>query len=122
MVGEDGKFATDNCQFRRASVCEQPRDSGSLVFTNTWPNGAQAKLYWPSGAEYVRVSFSTLVKSTTSWFCSVVRNEGTAVVFSQNAIELASGSGACEFVFEGEERVPVEACTVSAVKLSDIAA
>jgi len=51
-----------------------------------------------------------------SWFCTVVRNEGSAVIFSQSDLERVSGNGYCEFVFEGKEQVPVGSCTVEALK------
>ena len=54
-----------------------------------------------------------------SWFCTVVRNEGSAVIFSQSDLERVSGNGYCEFVFEGKEQVPVGSCTVEALKDSD---
>merc|ERR1712202_125356 len=89
-VDANGKFNTDNC-----------------VFLSTWPNGAQARTSWVTGSPFLKVSLPTMIKSVSSWFCTVVRNEGSAVIFSQSDLERVSGNGYCEFVFEGKEQVPV---------------
>ena len=48
-----------------------------------------------------------------------MRNEGSAVIFSQSDLERVSGNGYCEFVFEGKEQVPVGSCVVEALKDSN---
>merc|ERR1712202_47484 len=118
-VDANGKFNTDNCLFRRQAVCEKARSGGEIVFLSTWPNGAQARTSWVTGSPFLRVSLPTMIKSVSSWFCTVVRNEGSAVIFSQSDLERVSGNGCCEFVFEGKEQVPVGSCSVEALQDDD---
>jgi len=118
-VDANGKFNTDNCLFRRQAVCEKARSGGEIVFLSTWPNGAQARTSWVTGSPFLKVSMPTMIKSVSSWFCTVVRNEGSAVIFSQSDLERVSGNGYCEFVFEGKEQVPVGSCSVEALQDSD---
>lgn len=113
FVGAEGKLGTDNCLFRRTSLCEISRGKSDVIFMSSWATGAQVRTQWITGAPFLKVQIPTLIKSVTSWFCSVVRNEGSAIVFSQNDIERMSGNGACEFVFEGTEPVPAESVSVS---------
>jgi len=112
-VGADGLLATDNCLFRRNAICEKPRAKPEIIYKASWPAGAQVSVQWITGAPFLKVNIPTLVKSVTSWFCTVVRNDGGSVVFSQSPIEIESGNGACEFVFEGLVSVPVESLSVS---------
>lgn len=119
FIGAEGKLGTDNCLFRRTSLCEIPRTKSDIVFMSSWASGAQVRTQWITGAPFLKVQIPTLVKSVTSWFCSVVRNEGSAIIFSQNDIERMSGNGACEFVFEGTEPVPAESLSVSMIKRTD---
>merc|ERR1712096_494489 len=118
-VDANGKFNTDNCLFRRQAVCEKARSGGEIVFLSTWPNGAQARTSWVTGSPFLKVSLPTMIKSVSSWFCTVVRNEGSAVIFSQSDLERVSGNGYCEFVFEGKEQVPVGSCSVEALQDDD---
>merc|ERR1712142_687661 len=118
-VDANGKFNTDNCLFRRQAVCEKARAGGEIVFLSTWPSGAQARASWVTGSPFLKVSMPTMIKSVSSWFCTVVRNEGSAVIFSQSDLERVSGNGYCEFVFEGKEQVPVGSCSVEALQDSD---
>ena len=40
------------------------RLNGFVVFSRTWPNGAQGKLYFPTDVKAVRVRFPQAVKDT----------------------------------------------------------
>jgi len=96
-----------DCSSEMPSVCEIRRDTGLVLFSRTWPNGAQGSLYLPTDQYEVVVRFPSAVKKVTAWFCSAKPVVGTGrreYTFTQNYIEMTSSSGQCEFTVDMKER------------------
>ncbi|CAK8671827.1 unnamed protein product [Clavelina lepadiformis] len=94
-------LSSQRCEASAAGVCEIPRLNGFVVFSRTWPNGAQGKLYFPTDVNAVRVRFPQAVKDTNVWFSTLARQESSrSYIITQNDIERQSSTGQGEFTLE----------------------
>jgi len=96
----NGAVSAGDCTTTLASVCEITRAQGLVVFSRTWPTGAQGVLYFPTGATSATINFPSPVESVVSWFGTITnRASSRSVTISQNYIEATSSAGQAEFVF-----------------------
>jgi hypothetical protein len=96
-----------DCTTAKSFVCEIRREVGLMLFSHTWPNGAQGSLHLPTDVSEVIVKFPSPVKKVTAWFCSAQPVPGTSnreFKFTQNYIQLTSSKGQCEFTVDMKER------------------
>nr|XP_039270654.1 uncharacterized protein LOC120345319 isoform X2 [Styela clava] len=104
----DFRLATRACAEQYRAICEIPREGGFIVYSRSWPNGAQGSLYFPYGAEAVQVEFPGDVKSLNVWFGSVAERMGrNTYIITQNPVQRAGGNGEAQFVIDmGRVRYP----------------
>lgn len=94
-------FFAMSCAVEKKSVCEIPRATGFVVFSRTWPNGAQGKLYMPTDVDAVLVTFPQAVSNLNVWYGAVTKQiNNKQYVIMQNDNQRASSYGQVEFVVD----------------------
>nr|XP_026693868.1 fibrillin-3 isoform X4 [Ciona intestinalis] len=112
-------FYSKLCSREMKYICEQSRAEGLVIFDRTWPNGAQAKLYFPTDVNAVKITFPQPVIRVNAWFSQVAQQlSSTEFVISQNDIHRQSSHGEGQFTVDmNEVRFPDYDITVTPYEL-----